>query len=162
MFLEKYTNWQFNTLSPSDLEEFEAERLSFQTRAIVFALKIGIIMMPLLTISDFIALKDILTPDGWTGYLAGLVSIELFFILAHYQITKLIPQPQKISSLKAWITLAVLTLTIMQYVTAFMAKHYGAELSMIALAISYFNLSFMLNAKERLYYNIICLAFFFS
>jgi hypothetical protein len=49
----------------------------------------------------------------------------------------------------------------MQYVTAFMAKHYGAELSMIALAISYFNLSFMLNAKERLYYNIICLAFFF-
>jgi membrane-associated PAP2 superfamily phosphatase len=70
--------------------------LSFQTRAIVFALKIGIIMMPLLTISDIIALKDILTPNSWTGYLAGLSSIELLFILAHAQIVKLIPQPQKL------------------------------------------------------------------
>jgi PAS domain S-box-containing protein len=161
VFLKKYTNWQFNTLNSSDLDEFEEDRLSFQTRAIVFALKIGIIMMPLLTISDILALKDILTPNAWTGYLAGLVGIELLFILAHYQISKLIPQRKKISTLKAWVTLAVLTLTVMQYATAFMAKHYGAELSMIALAISYFNLSFMLNAKERLYYNILCLAFFF-
>jgi hypothetical protein len=81
VFLEKYTNWQFNTLSPSDLEEFEADRLSFQTRAIVFALKIGIIMMPLLTISDIIALKDILTPNGWTGYLAGLCLLNYFLFL---------------------------------------------------------------------------------
>jgi hypothetical protein len=95
VFLEKYTNWQFNTLSPSDLEEFEADRLSFQTRAIVFALKIGIIMMPLLTISDIIALKDILTPNGWMSYLGGLLSIELLFILAHSQISKLISQSQK-------------------------------------------------------------------
>lgn len=161
MFLKKYTNWQFNTLTPSDLEEFEVDRLSFQTRAIVFALKIGIIMMPLLTISDIIALKDILTPNGWMSYLGGLMSFEFIFILSHAQISRLISQPNRIGSLKTWITLAVLALTVMQYVTAFMAKHYGAELSMIALAISYFNLSFMLNAKERLYYNIICLVFFF-
>ncbi|MFY7827127.1 MAG: ATP-binding protein [Flectobacillus sp.] len=161
MLLKKYTNWQFNTLNPADLAEFEADRLSFQSRAIVFALKIGIFLMPLLTISDIFALKDILSTKAWKGYLVGLLTIELLFILYHQQITKLIPQKEKISTLKVWITLAVLTLTVMQYGTSFMAKHYGAELSMIALAISYFNLSFMLNAKERFYYNLICLVFFF-
>lgn len=55
----------------------------------------------------------------------------------------------------------MLILTFIQYFATLTAKNYGTEFTILAFAVSYFNLSFSLNTKERFWYNLYCLTIFF-
>lgn len=157
-------DWFTIPLKSRHLQEFEEERLEFQTKAILLALKIGIIAVPCLTFIDIIELKNVLQPFWWYSYIAVLAITEVLFLLIHSkvkQFSSTVKHENPHTAVKNWIYFGVIMLTFIQYFTTFVAKNYGTEFTILALASSYFNLSFPLNIKERIWYNIYCLAIFF-
>ncbi len=158
--------WFTTPLPQSHFLAFETERLAFQARAIQLALKIAMVALPLLSIGDIIILKEKFAPTTWYVYLFTLGLFEVGMIFCLDQIQKIpidqIEDATVSKKLRRWIMFTVYFLTTVQYVSTFTAKVYGAELTSLGLAMSYFNLCFFLNTFERLFYNIVCILLFFA
>ncbi len=158
--------WFTTPLPQSHFLAFETERLAFQARAIQLALKIAMVALPLLSIGDIIILKEKFAPTTWYVYLFTLGLFEVGMIFCLDQIQKIpidqIEDATVSKKLRRWIMFTVYFLTTVQYVSVFTAKVYGAELTSLGLAMSYFNLCFFLNTFERLFYNIVCILLFFA
>ncbi|CAH0997696.1 Sensor histidine kinase RcsC [Emticicia aquatica] len=164
MSFGRIKDWFSASFKTRHLKEFEVERIEFQTKAIILALKIGLIALPIMTVIDVIELYKVLSPFWWKGYVSTLVVTEVLFLVIQSKIKQLaveVSTNEGSDKLKIWIILAVMLLTFIQYFTTFVAKNYGTEFTILAFAGSYFNLSFSLNTKERIWYNIYCLAIFF-
>lgn len=165
MPLKTIKNWFSTPLPQSHFREFETERLAFQSKAIQLALKLSLVALPVLSIGDFWVLKDILPPFWWDAYLGVMISFEIgiFYVLGKIRNISIarLEQSNEKGILKRWIILSVAGLTFIQYLGAIIAKLYGAELLVLALAVSYFNLSFLLNTLERFFYNLFCIILFF-
>lgn len=164
MPFEKIKDWFSESIKTNHLEEFEMERLEFQTKGILLGLKMGIVAIPIMTILDVIELYTIFSPFWWMCYIATLVITELFVILIYLRIKSLysiVARNILNSKIKIWVIFGVLILTFIQYFATLVAKNYGTEFTILAFAVSYFNLSFSLNTKERFWYNLYCLIIFF-
>ena len=164
MPFEKIKDWFSESIKTSHLEEFEMERLEFQTKGILLGLKMGIFAIPIMTILDVIELYKIFSLFWWKCYVLTLVLTEILVIVIYLRIkylNKIETRDKLNSKIKIWIIFGVLILTFIQYFATLVAKNYGTEFTILAFAVSYFNLSFSLNTKERFWYNLYCLVIFF-
>lgn len=89
MLFEKIKNWFTESIPSNHLVEFEIERLEFQTKAILLALKMGFVAVPIMTIADVFELHKIFSLFWWTWYVIILVVTELLILIIFLKIKQL-------------------------------------------------------------------------